>query len=64
MVRAASSGSPVMVKAPMGLLELREDHRGVGSIWEGLRRCSDCGGAELGFRSGFIKIEDNRASLL
>jgi hypothetical protein len=47
-MRAALSGSPAMVKAPMGAVELGEDRHNVGSLREGLRRRGDGGGAELG----------------
>jgi hypothetical protein len=47
-MRVPLSGSPAMVKAPMGAVELGEDHHGVGSLREGLRRRGDGGGAELG----------------
>jgi hypothetical protein len=35
-VRVAPSGSPAMVKAPTGAVELREGRHVVGSVQEGL----------------------------
>jgi hypothetical protein len=48
-VRAAPSGSPALVKAPTGAVELREDRHVVGSVKEGRQRRGDGGGAELRF---------------
>jgi hypothetical protein len=45
-MRAALSGSPAMVNAPVGVVELREDHHGVGLVRQGH---GDGGGVELGF---------------
>jgi hypothetical protein len=48
-MRVALNSFPTMVKAPMGVVKLGEDRHSVGSVREGLRRCGDNGGAELGF---------------
>jgi hypothetical protein len=45
-MRVALSGSPAMVNAPVGVVELREDNNGVGLVRQGR---DDGGGVELGF---------------